>query len=327
MRNIPQTVLARTPVVEPEAQAFLEKLQSQGGPPLPELPAAEARAALADIQSGPVSKPPVDYENRTIPLGAKGKVTLHIVRPKGAAGTLPAIMYFHGGGWMMGDRETHDRLLREIAHGVRASVIFVEYTRSPEARFPVAVEEAYAATQWVTENGSVINVDPARLVVAGDSVGGNLAAVVALLAKERGGPNIHLQILFYPVTDADFDSPSYQQFAQGYYLTRDGMKRFWNHYAPDPASRMQVTASPLRASLEQLRDLPPALVITGECDVLRDEGEAYARKMMRAGVRVTAMRFLGAIHDFVMLNDLAGTPAARSAVTQAVDAARAVFSQ
>ena len=221
-------------------------------------------------------------------------------------------MYFHGGGWVLGDVDTHDRLIREIANGANAAVVFVNYSRPPEARYPVAIEEAYAATKWVSANGKTIHVDSSRLAVAGDSVGGNMAAAVTLLAKQRGGPPIHFQVLFYPVTDADFDTPSYQQFAQGYFLTRQSMKWFWDHYAPDVAIRMQATASPLRATIDQLRGLPPALVINGECDVLRDEGEAYARKLIQAGVHVTALRYLGTIHDFVMLNAITDTPAAQA---------------
>jgi acetyl esterase len=252
---------------------------------------------------------------------------VRIVRPEGNTGALPVLIYFHGGGWALGDKETHDRLIREIAIGANAAVVFVDYSRSPEARFPVAIEEAYAATKWVAENGKTINVDSSRLAVAGNSVGGNMSAAVTLLAKERGGPKINFQALFYPVTDADFDTPSYRQFAEGYFLTREAMKWFWNHYAPDVASRNQPTASPLRASADQFRGLPPALVITGECDVLRDEGEAYARKLTEAGVPVTATRYPGIIHDFVMLNAVTDTAAARGAIAQANNTLWKVFAK
>jgi len=234
-------------------------------------------------------------------------------------------MYFHGGGWVLGDKETHDRLVRQIANGANAAVVFVEYTRSPEARYPVAIEEAYAATKWVSEMGQILNVDPTRLAVAGDSEGGNMAVAVTLLAKERGGPEIKLQVLFYPVTDAKFDTESYEEFAQGYSLTRDTMKWFWNHYAQNTAVRDKSTASPLRASTEELRGLPPALIITAECDVLRDEGEAYELKLRQADVPVTRTRYPGMIHDFVMLNALAGTGAARDALREATDALRHAF--
>jgi acetyl esterase len=250
---------------------------------------------------------------------------VRIVRPKHLIGRLPVVIYFHGGGWVLGDKETHDRLIREIANGAKAAVVFIDYSLAPEVQYPVAIEEAYAATKWLAENGKSINLDPSRLAVAGDSVGGNMATAVTLLAKERGGPKIGFQVLFYPVTDASFDTPSYHQFAEGYFLTREAMKWFWNHYAPDLASRNQPMAAPLRASTEQLRGLPPALVITGECDVLRDEGEAYARKLDDAGVTVTMTRYPGIIHDFVMLNAITDTAATRDAIAQANKSLRKVF--
>jgi acetyl esterase len=229
-------------------------------------------------------------------------------------------MYFHGGGWILGDRDTHDRLIREIAVGAETAVVFVEYARSPEARYPVAIEQAYAATRYVADNGAGLRVDPLRLAVAGDSVGGNMAASVTLMAKQRRGPKIALQLLFYPVTHAGFDTPSYTRFADGPWLTKRAMQWFWDAYLPDSASRNEPTATPLNASLDQLAGLPEALVMTDENDVLRDEGEAYARKLSNAGVRVTSMRYNGTIHDFVMLNALADTPATRAAIAQAVGA-------
>lgn len=234
-------------------------------------------------------------------------------------------MYFHGGGWVLGDKHTHDRLIREIANGANAAVVFVNYTPSPEARYPIAIEEAYAATSWVAENAPALKIDPARLAVVGDSVGGNMAAAVTLLAKERGGPKIIFQLLFYPVTDANFETPSYQQFSGGPWLTREAMRWFWNQYAPDINVRAEPTAAPLKATTGQLEGLPPALIITGENDVLRDEGEAYARRLMQAGVQVTATRYLGTIHDFVMLNAITQTPAPRAAIAQANDALRKAF--
>lgn len=313
------------PVMEPRTKAFLDALAAKGGPQIHELSVQDARKVLSDAQSGDVAKLPVDIEDHKISAGPQGEIAIRVVRPQGGADALPVVMYFHGGGWVLGDKHTHDRLIREIANGAQAAVVFVEYTPSPEARYPMAIEEAYAATKWVSENGRTLNMDASRLVVAGDSVGGNMAAAVTLLAKERGGPNIDFQVLFYPVTDAGFDTPSYQQFASGYFLTREGMKWFWDHYAPDKAAREEPTASPLKASIDQLRGLPPALVIVGECDVLRDEGEAYARKLVQAGVPVTAARYLGTIHDFVMLNAITDTPAPRAAITLACDMLREAF--
>jgi hypothetical protein len=215
--------------------------------------------------------------------GPKGEISIRIVRPKDNAELLPVVMYFHGGGWVLNDKESFDRLLREIANGAGAAVVFVEYSRSPEARYPIAIEEAYAATKWIAENGRSIRVDPSRLAVVGDSPGGNMAAAVTLLARERGGPIIDFQILFSPTMDSNFDTPSYKEFATGYFLTREAMKWFWNHYAPDVAVREQATAAPLKASVEQLKGLPSALVITGEFDPLRDEGEVRRRAGLYGG--------------------------------------------
>ena len=327
MQNSTQTQTTGNPVLEPIAQAFLDALATKGGPQIYELSVEDARRVLSGEQSGKVAKLSADIEDRTIPGGPNGKVALRIVRPKDRIGLLPVVIYFHGGGWVLGDKETHDRLIREIANGAKAAVVFVDYSRAPEAQYPVPIEEAYTATNWVAENGKAINLDPSRLAVVGDSVGGNMAAAVTLLSKERGGPKIGFQVLFYPVTDTNFDTPSYQQFAEGYFLTREAMKWFWNHYAPDAASRNQPIASPLRASTDQLRGLPPALVVTGECDVLRDEGEAYARKLHDAGVPVTVTRYPGIIHDFVMLNAVTDTIAARGAIAQANESLRKVFAK
>jgi acetyl esterase/lipase len=313
--------------IEPTTRAFLDTLNAQGGPQLYELSVEEARKVLTSAQAIQVPKLPADIEDRSIPIESLGQISLRIIRPKGSTSVLPVVMYFHGGGWVLGDANTHDRLVREIANGADAAVVFVNYTRSPEAKYPVAIEQAFAATKYVAENGRALHLDTTRIAVAGDSVGGNMAAEVTLLAKERGGPNIIFQILYYPVTDANFDTPSYQQFATGHFLTREAMKWFWNHYLPDEGARKQATASPLRASVNHLRWLPTALIITGEFDVLRDEGEAYAHKLTEAGVHVTAVRHLGTIHDFVMLNALAGTPAVRSAITLTNDYLQMAFNR
>jgi len=226
---------------------------------------------------------------------------------------------------MLGDRETHDRLVCEIVTGAQTTVVFVEYTRSPQVKYPIAIEQAYSATTWVAEHGASIGVDPSRLAVAGDGVGGNLATVTTLLAKERGGPEIELQVLLYPVTDANFETPSYREYgAEGYWLTRETMCWFWDSYVP-AAERQEFTISPLQASLEQLRGLPQALIVTCEYDVLRDEGEAYAHKLMAAGVPVKAMRSLGAIHDLVLLNPIAQSSPARAALAQVIDILRTTF--
>jgi len=306
------------PVLELHTQEFVDSMV--GAPPIYTLSPADARSVLVRAQSTPVGKPSAQIEDVTFPVGPTGSVPVRIVRPTGTTEPLPVVVYFHGGGWVLGDRDTHDRLIREIAVGTEAALVFVDYARSPEARYPVAIEQAYAATRYLAENGASLRVDPLRLAVAGDSVGGNIAAVVTLMAKQRRGPKIALQVLFYPVTDAGFDTPSYTRFADGPWLTKRAMQWFWDAYLPDLAARKQPTAAPLNASLDQLAGLPEALVITDENDVLRDEGEAYARKLSNAGVRVTSVRFNGTIHDFVMLNALADTPATRGAIAQAINA-------
>jgi len=304
-----------TVVLEPEARKVAE--QTANPPYLYELGPQKAREQLDRIQAGPVRMPPAALEQMVIRGGPSGQVSLTVVRPKDARGDLPAIVYAHGGGWVLGNFRTHERLVRELAVRSNAAVVFVNYSLSPEAKYPTALEEYFAALKWVAGEGGRYGLDTDKIIVAGDSAGGNLAAAAAILAKERGGPRIAKQLLFYPVTDASFDTPSYQQFAEGYYLRRDVMQWFWDQYTKDPGQRAEITASPLRAGLEQLKGLPPALIITGEADVLRDEGEAYANKLRRAGVRVAQARMQGTIHDFVMLNALADTAAARSAMALA----------
>jgi acetyl esterase len=281
---------------------------------------ADARSVLVQVQSIPVGKPSAKIEDIAFPVGPTGSVPVRIVRPAGTADVLPAVIYIHGGGWILGDRNTHDRLVREIAVGAGAAVVFVDYDRSPEARYPVAIEQAYAATRYVVDHSADLRIDPSRLAVAGDSVGGNMAAALTLMARQRRGPKIAFQVLFYPVTDADFDTASYTRFADGPWLTKRAMRWFWDAYLPEVAARKQPTATPLNASLDELAGLPEALVVVDENDVLRDEGEAYARRLSDAGVRVTSTRYNGTIHDFAMLNALADTPATRGAIAQAVGA-------
>lgn len=311
--------------VEPNTRSFLKSLQQNPGPPIYRLSPDKARAVLSGLQaSNAVQKLPADIENRTIPGGPNAKeISITIVRPQSNSNeTLPVVMYFHGGGWVLGGFDTHERLVRELANKANVVVIFVNYTPSPEAKYPVPLEEAYAATKWVAQNGKTVNVNASRLAVAGDSVGGNMAAAVALLAKERGGPPIRFQLLFYPVTDANFGTSSYIKYQEGYWLSREAMKWFWDNYVSDQTNIKVPTVSPLQASIDNLRGLPPTLIINGEFDVLRDEGEAYAHKLMEADVPVTAVRYHGTIHDFVMLNALSNTPAARGAIDQASNSLR-----
>ncbi|MCX5561646.1 alpha/beta hydrolase [Streptomyces sp. NBC_00038] len=311
---------APRPVLEPAAAAFAE---ATANPPyLFDLAPAEGRKAVDEVQSGDIAKPAVDEEWVTVPGGPTGQVRARIVRPAGASGTLPVIIYIHGAGWVFGNAHTHDRLVRELAVGVQAAVVFPEYDLSPEARYPVAIDQNYTVAQWIVTEGASHGLDAAHIAVAGDSVGGNMSAALTLMAKDRGDVPLVQQVLFYPVTDASFDTASYHQFATGYFLRRDGMQWFWDQYTTDEKQRAEITASPLRATTEQLTGLPPALVITGEADVLRDEGEAYAAKLREAGVPVTAVRYQGIIHDFVMLNALRETHAAGAAIAQAISTLR-----
>jgi len=303
-------------VLEPAAQAFAN---ATANPPyLYDLSPIEGRKTVDQVQAGEIDRPDVDIEDASVPGGPSGLVSIRILRPKNATGQLPVVFYTHGAGWVFGNAHTHDRLIRELAVGTSAAVVFTNYSLSPEAHYPTAIEEIYGALEWVAEHGSEKNLDGSRIVVAGDSVGGNMTAAITLMAKQRSGPKLAAQVLFYPVTDASFDTGSYHQFAEGYFLSSEAMKWFWDQYTTDEDERNEITASPLRATVEDLRGLPKALVITGEADVLRDEGEAYGRKLREAGVNVTATRYEGIIHDFVMLNALRGTNAAEAAISQAV---------
>ncbi|MEV5149080.1 alpha/beta hydrolase [Streptomyces sp. NPDC052727] len=311
-------------ILEPEAQEIAD---ATANPPyLYELGPEGARKVLDDIQAAPVDKVEVG-EDKWITVPAEvGDVRVRLLKPLGAEGPLPVIIYIHGGGWILGNSGTHDRLIRELCDGAKAAVAFVEYDRSPEARYPVAIEQAYATAQWVTRNGADEGLDVSRMAVAGDSVGGNMTAAVAIMAKQRGDVSFVHQSMYYPVTDAAQDTDSYREFANGPFLTAKAMEWFWDAYIPgNGAHRSEITASPLRATPEELAGLPPALVIVDENDVLRDEGEAYARKLTQAGVPTTSVRYNGIIHDFMMLNPVRPTNATTAAMEQAIRALRKAF--
>ncbi|WP_019154164.1 alpha/beta hydrolase [Robertmurraya massiliosenegalensis] len=298
--------------LEKAAQNFIE---ATANPPyLFDLGPVEGRKVVDSVQSGEIDKPHTLISDMTIHSDISKQIKVRIVRPDNSDTKLPVILYIHGAGWVFGNSHTHDRLTRKLAVETNAIVVFPEYSLSPEAKYPIAIEEIYEVLKWVEAEADQQQFDIDHLFVAGDSVGGNMAAAITLMTKERKGPKISKQLLFYPVTDADFDTESYHQFETGYFLRRDGMQWFWDQYTTDPTDRAQITASPLRASKEQLTGLPQALVITAEADVLRDEGEAYANKLREAGVPVTAVRFQGIIHDFVMLNEFAETEAAKGAL-------------
>ncbi|WP_278408916.1 alpha/beta hydrolase [Pseudomonas rhodesiae] len=313
------SAFAATGEVEHNTQAFLDALNTGTGKPIEQLTPKDARAVLAGAQAGvKLTLPQADVSHKTIQVDGQ-PLELTIVRPAGVKGTLPVFMFFHGGGWVLGDYPTHERLVRDLVAGSGAAAVFVNYTPSPEAHYPVAINQAYAATKWVAEHGKEINVDGKRLAVAGNSVGGNMAAVVSLMAKDKGTPAIKFQLLLWPVTDASFETASYNQYAEGHFLTKNMMKWFWDNYTTDAEQRAEIYASPLRATTAQLNGLPPAMVQTAGADVLRDEGEAYARKLDEAGVPVTAVRYNGMIHDYGLLNVVSQVPAVRSALLQASD--------
>jgi acetyl esterase len=312
---MPLTTTHNPVVLEP---ASLAVVGATAKPPfLYELSPAEARAALDGLQASPVDKLPVDDRWTTVPANV-GDVRVRIVRPTDAVGTLPVILYMHGGGWVLGNADTHDRLVRELAVGTGAAVVFVDYDRSPEARYPVAIEQGYATAQWIVREGAANQLDASRIAVAGDSVGGNMTAALTLMAAERGDVRFVHQSMYYPVTDAAMDTGSYEQFAEGYFLSARMMAWFWDAYEPDIERRLEPFVSPFRAGDEQLAGLPPAFVIVGEADVLRDEGEAYAARLRAAGTAVTTVRYDGITHDFLMLNPLSDTHATRAAIAQAI---------
>ena len=312
-------IATQTVVLEPASQEFVDATATP--PFLYELTPAEARKILDDVQAEPIEKLRVKDEWITVPAEV-GDVTVRIVRPPDAAGTLPVTLYMHGGGWVLGNAQTHDRLVRELAIGTGAAIAFVEYDRSPEAHYPVAIEQGYATARWIVREGAAHQLDPDRMAVAGDSVGVGMTAALALMASDRGDVRFVQQSMYYPVTDAAMDSGSFEQFAEGYFLTAKAMAWFWDAYLPDLERRSEPYASPLRATDEQLAGLPPAFVIVDEADVLRDEGEAYAARLRAAGVAVTTVRYDGITHDFMMLNPLSETHATRAAVAQAASVLR-----
>ncbi len=301
----------KDPRIDTGTKAFLKVLNA-GGPPLETLPKEAARQVLTDAQAGvKTDLSGIDESEKTITADGL-TVKLNIVRPAGAEGKIPVFIFIHGGGWILGDYPTHKRMVRDLVVLTGYAAVFVNYTPSPEAHYPQAINEIYAAIKWVAAHGDEINVDSKRLAVVGNSVGGNMAAVTAIKAKEQGGPDIKLQVLLWPVTDAGFDYDSYKQFGEDRFLTTNVMKWMFDQYTKDPQQRKEIYLSPLQATTEQLKGLPPALIQVAENDILRDEGEAYGRKLDQAGVTVTTIRYNGMIHDFGLLNALAALPTTRS---------------
>jgi acetyl esterase len=312
---------SRDPRIDPQVRAILAELNKDSSP-FWQLPGPQVRAVLTGLQAKtPVDLSGITISEKTISGNGQG-VKLYIVKPEKVTDLPPVLLFIHGGVWIAGDFENHKRLVRDLVVGSGAATVFVEYTPIPDAVFPKQVEQNYAAAKWVAEHGAEIGVDGSRIAVAGNSVGGAMSAALTLMARDRGGPNIRLQVLFIPATDTDFETQSYRDFDTGRFLPRAFMQFGWDIYAPDEKARSNPYAVPMRSSVDQLRGLPPALVITAENDPLRDEGEAYARKLKEVGVAVTAARYNGMIHDFVLLNGIHNAPATRDALRQASDAIR-----
>jgi acetyl esterase len=307
--------------IDHRVRAFLAEVNKDSSPYW-ELPGPQVRATLTGLQAKtPVDLSGITVEEKDITEGGR-TVKLYIVKPENVQGTLPVMLFIHGGVWIAGDFENHKRFVRDLVVGSGVAAVFVEYTPIPDAVYPTQIEESYAAARWVAEHGDEIGVDGSRMAVAGNSVGGDMSAVLAMMAKDRGGPKISFQLLFWPATDANFDTESYREFATGRFLARDFMRFGWDIYAPDPKTRKERYAAPLQASLDQLRGLPPALIQTAANDPLRDEGEAYGRKLDDAGVDVVSTRYNGQIHDFELLNGIRDVPSTQDALDQASEALR-----
>jgi acetyl esterase len=304
-------------VLSPATKSFLESLK--GSPPINSLAPEEARQVLIDAQtSADVEMLAASVEEKTLPVGPAGEVKVYVVRPDGSEDeTLPGVVYFHGGGWILGNFTTHERLVRELANKSDAAYVFVEYAPAPEEKHPHQLEEGYAVLEYIADNADEFGIDAERLATAGDSVGGHMVAVIAMMAEAQGGPEIDAQVMFYPVTTANLTTDSYATFSEGPWLTKPAMEWFWNAYLPEGADRNEVMISPLQASSEDIDHFAPTLVITDENDVLRDEGELFADKLVLAGVEVETARYPHTIHDFVMLNGFTNAPEPRAAIEQA----------
>jgi acetyl esterase len=309
-------------VLDAAVQAFLACMATSDTPSIHALSPEGARSALARLQARPVDAPAVAIEDLTLPVGPTGSVGVRIFQPLGPNGMRPIVLYLHGGCWVMGCKQTHDRLMRELADGAQAAIVFVDYTLAPEARYPMQNEQAYAVLDYFSRHGAGLGLDASRIAVAGDCAGGNIAAALTLLAKQRRGPEISFQLLFYPVMTDAIRTRSDELFGDGPWLTREAIARCFDVVMPGVACRSEATAFPLKASTVQLNDLPEALVIVAECDPVRDDGEAYASRLIEAGGTATCTRYNNTIHDFVVLNDLAGAPVTRSAIAQATFALR-----
>ncbi len=307
-----------TVVLEQTTQQFIDSLK--GSTPINELPYDEARQVLIETQTkGDTAMPEAAVQELTLNVGPTDEVIVNTVRPAGTEGeTLPGVVYFHGGGWVLGNFTTHERLMRDLATQANVVMVFVEYSPAPEEKHPVQLDQDYAVLQYVAENAAEFGIDANQLAIAGDSVGGQMVAVTAMRAKAEG-PALDSMVMFYPVTTADLTSHSYELFSDGPWLTKASMEWFWEAYLPEGTDISDPMISPLNYSADELTDLPPALVITDANDVLRDEGEAFASKLTLAGVETQSTRYDFTTHDFVMLNAYAQTPATTAAITEAAN--------
>ena len=312
---------ATDPHIDPQIRSFLAELNKNSSP-FWELPQPQPQDILTKLQDQtPVDMSGVTITEQTIAEDGRS-VKLYIMKPDHAQGKPGVLLFIHGGVWIVGNFANHQRLLRDLVVGSGQVGVFVEYTPVPQARFPTQLDESYAALTWVSQHADDFGADGSRIAVVGNSVGGNMAAALTLMAKDRHGPKISYQALLIPATDASVDTPSYATYGTGRFLPRAFMKYGWDLYAPDPKTRENPYVSPLRASADELKDLPPALVVTAENDPLRDEGEAYARKLKESGVSVSAVRYNGTIHDFVLLNALRSVPSTKAALQQISDEIR-----
>jgi len=307
--------------IDPQVRSFLAEINRDSSP-FWELPQPKPQEILTALQNQtPVDMSGVTTVEKTITQDGRN-AKLYIMTPQNVSGKPGVLLFIHGGVWIVGNFQNHQRLLRDLVVGSGQVGVFVEYTPLPAAKYPTQLEESYAALKWVAAHASEFGADGRRIAIAGNSVGGNMTAALTLMAKDKDGPKIALQVLFIPATDASVDTDSYHEFGTGRFLARAFMKYGWALYAPDEKKRNSPYVSPLRASNEELKGLPPALVITAENDPLRDEGEAYARKLKEAGVSVAATRYNGMIHDFVLLNAIHEVPGVQAALRQANDAIR-----
>ena len=303
-----------------KTEEFVMSLEKNSAKPLYEMTPQDARKFLNTLQENSTADANADMQETVIFTETADSIPVCIVRPENNKEKLPVIVYIHGGGWVLGNKKTHSTLIKKLAVKTNSVVIFPEYTLSPEAQYPTAINQIYAVLDYIWNNPEEFNINKDKIVLAGDSAGGNMAAVTALKSKNLKGPKIVFQCLFYPVTNADMDTKSYEDFKDGPWLTKKAMEWFWDSYAPEKKMRDDAYISPLKAEPEDLQNLPPALIITAENDVLRDEGEAFARKLDMVGVDVLNIRINGTIHDFLMLNALSNTPQAAGALQIACNA-------